>query len=395
MKKTLKGSSVETKEIGNDAFSAKAKPSLTSSKTGIEWPLSGGRTMPVKLVKIAASDVRNQTFVYADNEREQSLLNEAALADITATISEGQRVPAVGRKVDGKYEIADGSRRRASCLLAEQDFWLWVGNFSNADMSDLSNVGNAHKQTSEYEKARKLAQRLAVEFEGNKSQAEKALNVSRRSLGRAEKIAMVPVEFVAVYHTVNDLTGRQALLLSEAWKKASEAVRNNALLMVLKINVQPTDSFDDKQASDEITKKILKLLQYKPRKPTKKQTPVPPLEIDSFSGDVKSNRLNGTYAVTLNNIPPELVDELDSEITSAIEKIRHDYMTNRYHIGLSLTMNDDVRDTTILMINDVIETAGNEIPVAVKRHVLVMLDEHQDAINEETINAALAMIMGG
>ena len=395
MKKTLQGSTVDTKEIGNDAFTSKAKPSLTGGKTAIEWPLSGGRSVAVKLVKISADDVENKTFVLAENEREQSLLSDAALADITATIGEGQRVPAVGRKVDGKYEVADGSRRRASCILAGVDFFMWVGDFSDADMADLSDVGNAHKQTSEYEKSRKLAQRLVVEFDGNKSQAEKALNISRRSLGRAEKIALVPVEFVAAYPTANDLTGRQALLLSEAWIKAGEAVQNNALREAIKIDVAATDGFDEKPASDEITKKILKLLQYKPTNATKKKPPVPPLEIDSFSGGVTSNRIDGTYSVKLANVPADLVDELENEVTATIEKIRADYVNNRYHIGLSLNMADDVRHIAMMMINEVVENLGGNIEVTIKRRVLLMLDEHQDAINEDTITAALATMTEG
>ncbi len=94
----------------------------------IELAVAGENIVQFELVRIPANKVATETTVFVDNAREQSFLNEHALSDVLVTLKErGQQYPAVGRRTeDGKIEVLDGSRRRMSCILAEQDFWFML-----------------------------------------------------------------------------------------------------------------------------------------------------------------------------------------------------------------------------------------------------------------------------
>lgn len=124
----------------------------------IELAVAGEDTVQFELLRIPAHEVSDATVVFAENAREQSFLNEHALSDVLVTLRErGQQYPAVGRKrEDGKIEVLDGSRRRMSCILAEKEFLVYVGeNISGEHAKFLSDVANAHKPLSLLKKGKK------------------------------------------------------------------------------------------------------------------------------------------------------------------------------------------------------------------------------------------------
>lgn len=134
---------------------AEAQEAAKENAQVIELAVAGEDTVSFELRRIPAKDVEKKTVVFAENAREQSFLNEHALADILVTLKErGQQYPAVGRMTkDGKIEVLDGSRRRKSCILAEQDFLIYVAeNIDTQHAKFLSDVANAHKPLSLYEK---------------------------------------------------------------------------------------------------------------------------------------------------------------------------------------------------------------------------------------------------
>ncbi|MCG6451026.1 ParB N-terminal domain-containing protein, partial [Vibrio parahaemolyticus] len=125
----------------------------------IELSVAGEELVTFELVRIPAAEVATRTTVFAENAREQAFLNEHALSDVLSTLRErGQQYPAVGRKTaDGKIEVLDGSRRRKSCILANQEFLVYVADNINGEHAKfLSDVANAHKPLSLYEKGREM-----------------------------------------------------------------------------------------------------------------------------------------------------------------------------------------------------------------------------------------------
>lgn len=180
----------------------------------IELAVAGEDKVQFELVRIAAENIEQQTEVFADNAREQSFLNEHALSDVLVTLRErGQQYPAVGRRTqDGKIEVLDGSRRRMSCILSQQEFLIYVGeNISSEHAKFLSDVANAHKPLSLFEKGKEMQAKLeSGEAEDQKALA-KMFQCSEALVSGALKAADLPLELLQAYPNVADL-GRPTIV---------------------------------------------------------------------------------------------------------------------------------------------------------------------------------------
>ncbi|MEH0689277.1 ParB/RepB/Spo0J family partition protein [Vibrio cholerae] len=180
----------------------------------IELAVAGEELVQFELVRIPADQVEAQTVVFADNAREQSFLNEHALSDVLVTLRErGQQYPAVGRKrEDGKIEVLDGSRRRMSCILSNKEFLIYVADDINTQHAKfLSDVANAHKPLSLYEKGKEMQAKLASgEAEDQKALA-KMFQCSEALVSGALKAADLPLELLQAYPNVADL-GRPTIV---------------------------------------------------------------------------------------------------------------------------------------------------------------------------------------
>ncbi|MGP4131779.1 ParB N-terminal domain-containing protein [Pantoea tagorei] len=72
-------------------------------------------------------DIEAQTYVDAAvNGRDQAFLTPESVSDISRTIKLQQFFPAIGREVNGRIEVLDGSRRRAACLYNGTPFEVLV-----------------------------------------------------------------------------------------------------------------------------------------------------------------------------------------------------------------------------------------------------------------------------
>lgn len=180
----------------------------------IELAVAGEQVITFELMTIAAAEIEQKTQVFAENAREQAFLNEHALADILSTLRErGQQYPAVGRKTaSGMIEVLDGSRRRKSCLLANRDFLIYVAEGINSEHAKfLSDVANAHKPLSLYEKGREMQLKLeAGEAEDQKALA-KMFQCSEALVSGALKAATLPLALLQAYPNVVEL-GRPTIV---------------------------------------------------------------------------------------------------------------------------------------------------------------------------------------
>lgn len=180
----------------------------------IELAIAGQDLVAFELMSIPASDIQDQTVVFAENSREQSFLNEHALSDILVTLKErGQQYPAVGRRnAEGKIEVLDGSRRRMSCILAQKDFLIYVADDIQTDHAKfLSDVANAHKPLSLYERGREMQ----IKLDSGKADDQKALahmfQCSEALVSGALKAAALPLELLQAYPNVSDV-GRPTIV---------------------------------------------------------------------------------------------------------------------------------------------------------------------------------------
>lgn len=197
--------------LGNSNFSKM----LSETEGARVFVLKSGAEVRFVLTKILHDDIEAQTYVDASvNGRDQSLVTPESVSDIARTIKLQQFFPAIGREIDGRIEVLDGSRRRAACLYNGTPFEVLV----TKDDLDLADARQLAKdiQTAKEHTLRELGKRLQLMYpEGmNQSDIAKAEGLSAAKITRAFQAAAVPDEMIAVFPSVSELsiTDYQALL---------------------------------------------------------------------------------------------------------------------------------------------------------------------------------------
>lgn len=224
-----------TSSVSVQRVQKKDQAPLVKKSEKLDEQVGNTLTKPVKgvevtftLKKISAKKVDLSTMVWLENERDQELLDEFAVADILPTFKEyGQEVPAFGRDECGISQVADGSRRRFTAITAKSDFYIWVGELSDEQMNYLSEVGNNYRPTSAYEKGQKALRLL--DSGKNQEEAAEAVGKGRRAMMREVYTAMLPKSFIKTLPCPNDLSARQGETLFKAYKKLDEQQQNGLI----------------------------------------------------------------------------------------------------------------------------------------------------------------------
>ena len=203
--------------LGNSNFSK-----MLSEREGERvFVLKSGKEARFVLTKILHDDIEAQTYIDSSvNGRDQSLLTPESISDIARTITLQQFFPAIGREVDNRIEILDGSRRRAACLFNGMPFEVLVTK-DELDISDARQLA-VDIQTAKEHTLRELGKRLKVMSDNGMSQTEiaKAEGISPAKITRAFQAAAVPDEMIAVFPSLSDLTIPDYQLLLEIAEQA-------------------------------------------------------------------------------------------------------------------------------------------------------------------------------
>ncbi|PMH43103.1 chromosome partitioning protein ParB [Vibrio sp. 10N.286.49.B3] len=286
----------------------------------IELAVAGEDLVSFELVKIPANQVEDKTLVFAQNAREQSFLNEHALADVLVTLRErGQQYPAVGRKTqDGKIEVLDGSRRRMSCILAEKDFLIYVADNINSEHAKfLSDVANAHKPLSLYEKGKEMQAKLDSSEAVDQKSLAKMFQCSEALVSGALKAAALPLELLQAYPNVSDL-GRPTIV--KLHKQFNELDKANQDQLIKKCNVEANSLWQRSSAHGvaRLTKDVSESIEgwitdLAPQKVVPKIT-----KQDLIKGRANYNRKGNNLSLTLKKVDDATVDEILEFIKSKL-----------------------------------------------------------------------------
>ncbi|MFM2591248.1 ParB family protein [Vibrio sp. TBV020] len=199
---------------------------LESVGNAVEWRLSSGKTALFHEVTLSYVQVKNDTMVTFDvNGRDQSLLTADSLQDLSS-LAYQQFYPAVGREVDGKIDILDGSRRRAWFLLQEGR----VEQFRVLVTKEIISVTEAKALAKQLQSAKEHNQReiglqciMVMRSEGcTQEEVANRLGMSRQAVGRALKAASIDERLVALFPVVNDLSHTDYAVLDKAMKHYGE-----------------------------------------------------------------------------------------------------------------------------------------------------------------------------
>ncbi|MBD9646348.1 ParB/RepB/Spo0J family partition protein [Pantoea sp. PNT02] len=215
MKKELKGLG---RTLGETSFSKK----LSETESHRSFVLKSGAEAHFTLTRVLHADIEKQTYVDAGvNGRDQSFITEESVSDIARTITLQQFFPAIGREVDGRIEVLDGSRRRAACIFngAAFDVLVTRDDLSLTDARQLA----IDIQTAKEHTLRELGKRLKLMYPEGTTQSEiaKAEGISPAKITRAFQAASVPDDMIAVFPSAGELSISDYQALLDVAEKAS------------------------------------------------------------------------------------------------------------------------------------------------------------------------------
>lgn len=176
------------------------KLNTNTSQQAQVFTLASGKKATFNPETIPADQVANKTFVdQQTNGRDQQALTRESVADIARTIALQQFMPVIGRHVDGKIEILDGSRRRAAAMYENVGLFVLATDekLSSADARQLAK----DIQTAKEHNLREIGQQLAVfESQGLKQKEIAKINgLSEAKVSRALQAARVPEALLTLF----------------------------------------------------------------------------------------------------------------------------------------------------------------------------------------------------
>lgn len=293
------------------ASSQEAQKAAKDQVQVIELAVAGEDVVTFELMRIPADKVADETTVFAENAREQAFLNEHALSDILSTLKErGQQYPAVGRKgSDGKIEVLDGSRRRMSCILANKDFLIYVAEDINSEHAKfLSDVANAHKPLSLYEKGKEMRAKLKNgEAEDQKALA-KMFQCSEALVSGALKAADLPLSLLQAYPNVSDLGRPTIVKLHKQFNELSEFNQGQLLNRCMSSEGHVWQR-SKAQGVARITKEVSETIEQWIEELAPKQSSGN-RKVDFIKGRVSYSRKGTDLALNLKKVDDQLMQEI-------------------------------------------------------------------------------------
>ncbi|MGR5320265.1 ParB family protein [Vibrio sp. DNB22_19_1] len=300
---------------------------IESVGQSMQWQLASGKSANFNEVILSYEQVRDDTYVTFDvNGRDQSLLTKESLQDLNS-LEFQQFYPAVGREIDGKLDILDGSRRRAWFLLQEgrvKEFRILVtqDDISIADAKALAK----QLQTAKEHNLREIGKQCVAIQQANEgiTQAEIAAQVglSQAGVSKAIKAASVDDNLVKLFPVVNALSHPDYTLLDKVMKACGDDVNLTEFVRRIGkkiVNIQAEYSTQDQK--DVIISAIKAELKITEAKQEKDKAEVMTLAQFSNKSMFARKRVKGrNFSYEFSRLPKSLQDDLDHAIAQVLEK---------------------------------------------------------------------------
>ncbi|ECD9628986.1 ParB family protein [Klebsiella oxytoca] len=284
---------------------------------------SGNQAKFVKTV-VLSGEVESKTFVDASvNGRDQSMLTRESVIDISRTIKLQQFFPAIGREVNGRIEILDGTRRRAACIFNNVKFEILVtkDDISLADARQLAK----DIQTAREHSLRELGKRLEVTYGTSMTKEEIALieNLSPAKVTRAFQAASVPDEMVAVFPVINDISlSDYQFLLKLAEEANNKQISVTELMEKVQHRLKNTPDYPaiDKSKILSIIRAESKLLTTRPARTVQTEKLKEFSDRNQFARK-KTDSKKRLVVYEFSRISAEVQSEIDEAIKRILEKL--------------------------------------------------------------------------
>ena len=278
-------------------------------------------------VSLSYEQVKNDTDVNFDvNGRDQSLLTNESLKDLNS-LEFQQFYPAVGRKIEGKIDVLDGSRRRAWFLLQNGK----VTSFRILVTQDELSITDAKALAKQLQTAKEHNQREIglqckniMEHGGyTQEKVAKIVGISRPAVSKALKAASINHRLISLFPVVNELSHTDYSLLdkvmntftdnSQALDKFINDISNEC------VNVQPEHSSDERK--EPIISLIKSALKVCDEQNNKDKSVVTLLAVFDNKGVFARKKVKGrNFSYEFGRLPKSIQEELDMVITDVIER---------------------------------------------------------------------------
>ena len=309
----------------NAAEYLQQKFGLESVGQKMVWQLASGTTATFNEVILSYEQVKKNTMVTFDvNGRDQSLLTRESLEDLNS-LEFQQFYPAVGREIDGRIDVLDGSRRRAWFLLQEgrvKTFRILVTQ-DEISVSDAKALAK-QLQTAKEHNLRELGQQCIVIKSANAeiTQAEiaKQVGLSQAGVSKAMKAASIDEKLVQLFPVVNALSHPDYALLDKVMKACED--RKQIIGFVKKIekslvNIHAEYSLEDQK--DAIVSAIKAALKVKEEKKEIDKAEITPLAQFDSKGMFARKRVKGrNFSYEFGRLSKEMQDKLDAAISKVL-----------------------------------------------------------------------------
>lgn len=305
-----------------------AREALQSKSNTVELPVDG-TYVRFTLRIIPSSEIEETTEVFDGNDRLQSNLNEYSLSDILSTLGEkGQQYPAIGQLTEnGKITVLDGSRRRAACVLAKKDYWIYVTDksISYDYKKHLSDVANVSKPLSIFE----LGYRFKRLLEAQDNKPAKYDTI--QDLSNGEKVTLsivsnavravtdIPEEIVRCIPSIADLGRPSANTLRSIVLEARNAdILDKLVLFAQEESTakQIAAELDDQATPSKLNQAFISRLRAQVKRTSAKTNPRSKAIYSKGKASAKIKGSNENFTITFKDLGTKKAD-----IVSAIENL--------------------------------------------------------------------------
>ncbi|ECX2001744.1 ParB/RepB/Spo0J family partition protein [Salmonella enterica] len=312
--------------LGQAMLSDNDPSSADSAQQMQVFTLSTGRQATFVEITIPPGSVESDTFVVQENNgRDQSALTPESLKNITRTMKFQQFYPTIGVRREGKIEILDGSRRRASAILCKVGLRILITE-QDISVTEAQRLAK-DLQTSVEHNIREIGLRLMNLKNNGMSQKEIAASegMSQAKVTRALQAASAPEDLIALFPVQSELTySDYKQLCVVADEMGNKDLTLNELVSNISNEVDKVQA-DEELAEDEVKNQIMKLITKEAQiltvKGPKDKAVVSELwKFEERHRYARKRVKDRVVSYEFSRIPRELQDELDRMINHLLKK---------------------------------------------------------------------------
>lgn len=289
------------------------------------WTLESGKQVKFTELNLTYEQVLKETTVtFSVNGRDQSLLTPESLRGLD-TLLKQQFYPAIGRFVDGKIDVLDGSRRRQRFLLeqgkiAEFKLLVTYDEISKLDAQKLAKAIQSAKEHTLRESGLMLMDALQTDESLSQRDLADMFELSLSKVNRSLTAARVDHSLLKLFPVINDLTYSDYKILDQVQNKS----KNDLLLLVElatdEINCLEAQPLDEMKVSIlDIIKNISASLTETHRKKVKEFITIKKFEKKHMYARKKAS--GRKYIYEFSKIPSEVQEKIDFAIKEILDTI--------------------------------------------------------------------------